>query len=178
MAYWEARYASAGTSGSGSAGEAARSKAAYVNDLIRREQVRSVVDWGCGDGRQLDWLDLPAAYLGVDIAPAAITRCIERHPDRAFLVWPEGIEVLVRAELALSLDVIFHLVDDGDFESYWDRLFASATRLVLVHATDHDACGARHVRHRRHAHLTPDGWALVDRPDDPTTPGFYLWRRV
>lgn len=177
-AYWEARYASGGGSGAGSAGEISERKAAYVNELIRREQIASVVDWGCGDGRQLDLLHLPPAYLGVDISPTAVARCLRRHPDRAVLVWPGGQpQVAVHAELALSLDVVFHLVDDADFASYWDRLFSSADRLVCMHGTDFDGNGARHVRHRRTSHLAPDGWDLADRAEDPTVPGFYLWRR-
>lgn len=177
-AYWEARYALGGDSGAGSAGEQAEGKAAYVNDLIRREQVQSVVDWGCGDGQQLDVLALPPAYLGIDLSATAVARCLARHPGRAFMSWVGDPPVEIRADLALSLDVIFHLVQDADFEAYWSRLFNSATRLVLVHATDHDAAGARHVRHRRHSHLAPDGWTLADRAEDPTEPGFYLWRRA
>jgi SAM-dependent methyltransferase len=178
VAYWERRYAAGGTSGAGSSGLIARAKAAYVNDLVLRERVASVVDWGCGDGQQIDLLRLPS-YLGVDISPTAVAKCLARHPGRAFLVWPPaGLEVTVRAELALSLDVVHHLVDDDDFRAYWSRLFASAERLVCVHSTDHDANGARHVRHRRHSHLAPDAWDLVDRAADPTVPGFYLWRRA
>jgi SAM-dependent methyltransferase len=177
--YWDLRYVAGGSSGAGSTGSVAARKAAYVNDLIRREQVTSVVDWGCGDGQQLDLLDLPATYLGVDISPAAVARCLVRHPGRAFLTWPAADPpVDVRAELALSLDVVFHLVADDDFTAYWGRLFASARRLVLVHSTDVDATStAAHVRHRRHTHLAPDGWQLVDAAADPAVPGFYLWRR-
>lgn len=179
VAYWEARYHAGGTSGNGSAGQQALAKARYVNDLIRREHVTSVVDWGCGDGHQLDLFDLPLSYLGVDVAPSAVVECARRHPRRAFVVWPaDQPGVTVRADLALSLDVVFHLTRDADFETYWSRLFDSAQRLVLVHATDHDARGARHVRHRRHSHLAPDGWTLADAADDPTEPGFYLWRRA
>lgn len=178
VAYWEARYSSGGTSGAGSEGDEARSKADYINALIEQEQVASVVDWGCGDGQQLGLLTLPA-YLGVDISTTAVARCLARHPEQAFMVWPgDQPAVDLRADLALSVDVIFHLTADDDFAAYWRRLFASATWLVLVHATDVDAAGARHVRHRRHTHLTPAGWTLTDRPDDPTTPGFYLWRRA
>lgn len=177
-AYWEARYATGGDSGAGSRGEPAQMKAEYVNDLIRREDIRSVVDWGCGDGQQLARLDV-GHYLGVDISPSAVARSMRRHPDRAFLVWPgDQPEVTIEADLALSLDVIFHLVDDTDFASYWTRLFGSARRFVCVFATDvDDSTGARHVRHRRHSHLAPEGWELVDRADDPAVAGFYLWGR-
>jgi SAM-dependent methyltransferase len=178
IAYWEARYVAGSDSGAGSSGTAARRKAAYINKLV--EQVGSVVDWGCGDGQQLDLLDMPPAYLGIDISATAVAHCLRRHPGRAFLHWPAGdLPLTVRADLAMSLDVIFHLVDDIDFARYWRRLFDSATRMVLVHATDVDLGGtARHVRHRRHSHLAPPGWELIDRPADATIPGFYLWRRV
>lgn len=176
-AYWEARYATGGDSGGGSTGETAERKAAYVNELIRREGVTSVVDWGCGDGQQLARLDV-ANYLGVDISPSAVVQSLRRHPGRAFLVWPgDEPAVNIEADLALSLDVVFHLVDDADFAAYWARLFASARRLVCVYATDVDQQGARHVRHRRHSHLAPDGWKLADKAHDPAVAGFYLWRR-
>lgn len=178
VGYWEARYAAEGSSGAGSEGVVAQRKAVYVNQLLRREQVTSVVDWGCGDGQQLDFLNLPG-YLGVDISATAVAQCLARHPGKAFLAWPgDRPQIEIQADLALSLDVIFHLVLNDDFEAYWARLFASATRLVLVHSTDHDARGARHVRHRRHSHLAPDGWTLADSATDPTEPGFYLWRRA
>lgn len=179
-AYWEARYAAGGDSGVGSAGDAAERKAAYVNAVIRREGVTSVVDWGCGDGRQLELLELPAAYLGVDISATAVARCVRRHPSKSFLFWPaSGPEVTVRADLALSLDVLFHLVRDEDFAAYRGRLFASAQRIVLAHTTDVDLTDtARHVRHRRITDHVPGGWSLASRPDDPTVPGFYLWRRA
>jgi hypothetical protein len=37
---------------------------------------------------------------------------------------------LFRAELGLSLEVIFHLVEDDVFDVYMRHLFASATRFV------------------------------------------------
>ena len=38
-----------------------------------------------------------------------------------------------RAELALSLDVIYHLVEDTVYESYMGQLFDSATKYVIVY---------------------------------------------
>ena len=53
------------------------------------------------------------------------------------------------AELALSIDVVFHLIEDVVFEDYMRRLFGAATRYVIVYSSDHDEpWHGSHVRHR------------------------------
>lgn len=179
--YWENRYASGGTSGAGSRGENAARKATFVNDLIRRRDVRSVIDWGCGDGEQAALLHA-VDYLGIDVSTSAITRCIDRMPDRQWLrMDPRStVRMALRAELALSMDVLFHLVDDADFHGYLSRLFASAWRFVVIHSTNVDTEPNGHMRHR---HFTDavfphaPGWQLASQADDPHEPGFYLYER-
>jgi len=51
--YWEDRYATGDDSGLGSYDELARYKAQIINEFVREKQVDSVVDFGCGDGNQL-----------------------------------------------------------------------------------------------------------------------------
>lgn len=163
---WEHRYAQGRDSGAGSRGERAQRKAVYINELIAREGIGSVVDYGCGDGAQLKLLEVPD-YLGIDVSPTAIARCIQRHPDKQFLVYDPStsLSIDVHADLALSMDVMFHLVDDRDFRLYVLRLFRSARRFVCIHATDFDEEPRKHVRHR---HWTPyvakhfPDWDLVN----------------
>lgn len=179
--YWEQRYASGGTSGAGSTGDAARHKADVINRLLLTEEIASVVDWGCGDGVVAELIDPGVAYLGVDVAPTAVRWCVDRLSDRgwAFLLDRPGVDVTARAELALSLDVMFHLVDDGDFDRYVTRLFASATRFVLIHSTAYDDEPVGHMHHRAflsHILRTQPGWDIVQAPADARTPGFYLYR--
>jgi hypothetical protein len=53
------------------------------------------------------------------------------------------------ADLALSLDVVFHLVEDAVFEQHMQHLFGVARRFVIVYSSDFDGPGmAAHVRHR------------------------------
>ncbi len=53
-------------------------------------------------------------------------------------------------ELALSLDVIYHLVEDEIFHNYMSHLFASAERYVIVYSSNENKVPASpHVRHRQ-----------------------------
>jgi hypothetical protein len=56
---------------------------------------------------------------------------------------------LFKAELALSLDVVYHLVENSIFETYMMHLFDAANHYVVVYATNGSIRDdAPHVRHR------------------------------
>ena len=164
--YWEQRYRAGGHSGAGSYGRLAAFKAAFLNALIRDNAIGSAIEFGCGDGNQLALLEIPE-YVGLDVAPAAIARCRARfagHSGREFRMMSDQ-DGLVAAELSLSLDVVYHLVEDDVFAAYMAALFAHAWRYVVIYASDLDAAwSSRHVRHRRFsAHVAahfPD-WQLA-----------------
>jgi SAM-dependent methyltransferase len=176
--YWEVRYRDGGTSGAGSAGRLARFKADVINRFIVANGIRSVIDLGCGDGSQLGLLELPTAYVGVDVSPTALARCAARNPNQRFIA-PEQLRTVPPAELTLSLDVIYHLAEDSIFTSTMRTLFAWATRFVLIYASNRDASSpSAHVRHRRFTDLVasnePD-WRLIAKlpnpfPYDPRLP--------
>ncbi|HEX5385653.1 MAG TPA: class I SAM-dependent methyltransferase [Gemmatimonadales bacterium] len=155
--YWETRYARGGNSGAGSFGKFAEFKAEVINAFVRRHGVRSVIELGCGDGAQLALAEYPS-YVGVDVSPTAVERCGQRFagdPTKRFVVAeppsaPSLDGASLSADLALSLDVIYHLVEDAVFERYMAQLFACATRFVIIYSSDGDGGPATspHVRHR------------------------------
>jgi hypothetical protein len=51
--FWENRYRTGGTSGSGSYGRLAEFKAEILNEFVRERGVSSIIEFGCGDGAQL-----------------------------------------------------------------------------------------------------------------------------
>ncbi len=174
--YWERRYAAGYTSGAGSYGKFAEFKAGMLNDFVAEKEVRSVIEFGCGDGRQLGLARYPD-YTGLDVSEAAVRACREMFagdPAKRFHLYdPErfpGEAGEFRAELSLSLDVIYHLVEDGVFETHMKHLFGSAERFVIIYSSDHDEWPKRHVRHRRfsaHAAAHFPGWALAGRVPNP-----------
>src|SRR6185369_13409893 len=69
--YWERRYTEGGTSGAGSYHRLALFKAEVLNEFVARQGIRSVIEFGSGDGAQLELANYPR-YVGVDVSKAAI----------------------------------------------------------------------------------------------------------
>ena len=150
--YWETRYQKGGNSGNGSYGELAEFKAEFLNGFVADNAIRSVIEFGSGDGNQLLIAAYPA-YLGIDISTTAIEHCREMFADddrKRFMLLDDydGDQ----AELSMSLDVIYHLVEDEVFESHMRDLFAAGSRFVIVYASNTDEqfpIQSPHVRHRK-----------------------------
>ena len=53
VAYWEQRYREGGCSGAGSYGKFGRFKAQVLNQFVVEHGIRTVMEFGCGDGNQL-----------------------------------------------------------------------------------------------------------------------------
>lgn len=166
--YWEKRYSAGGNSGVGSYALFAEFKADVLNGFVARNQVQTVIEFGCGDGNQLSLAKYPT-YLGFDVSSTAISKCQERFMSdghKSFRLMSEYKGET--ADLALSLDVIFHLVEDDVFEKYMGTLFGAANRYVIVYASDfEDSRGydGPHVRHRKVTRWIREnlpGWNLVE----------------
>lgn len=148
--YWDARYRSGGTSGTGSYGELAAFKAEVLNGFVREMNVGTVIEYGCGDGNQLRQAEYPQ-YLGFDVSPQAIKTCVatfRKDRTKRFKLMKEYRGE--QAELTLSLDVIYHLVEDAVFESYMKRLFSSAERYVVIYSSDTADAPVGCQSHERH----------------------------
>jgi SAM-dependent methyltransferase len=179
-AYWEDRYRRGRTSGAGSAGAYADFKSTVMNDLLSRLGVRSVVEFGCGDGAVLGAIDYPK-YVGLDVSVHAIATCAAMFEDddsKSFFRYdPHAFadrSGLFVSDMSVSLDVLFHLVEDDVFDRYMRHLFAAATRFVVIYSTDCEVTGsAPHVRHRPISPYVavrfPD-WKLLERIANPAPP--------
>lgn len=175
-AFWEARYQSGGTSGPGSYGRLAEFKISTINSVIQERQIASILDMGCGDGNQIAQL-ADVDYLGVDVSQDAVNHCRQAYKgahNRCFLARDELSDET--AEMTMSLDVVYHLVEDPIFEVYMTDLFDRSEKFVLIYSSDFDQLClspiARpvHVRHRAFSDWVsahrPD-WKLQSRIDNP-----------
>ena len=74
-----------------------------------------------------------------------------------------------KAQLTLSLDVVYHLVEDEVFLAYMHRLFDSSERFVVIYSsdTDVDLTGrSPYIRHRKFTEwiqLNQSGWRLLEK---------------
>ena len=152
--YWEQPYRSGGNSGVGSYGKFADFKAEVVNGFVAKNSVQSVIEFGCGDGNQLKLADYPS-YIGVDISEYVISACRDQFAgdtSKAFVVMDDYRGE--KADLALSMDVIYHLVEDNVFERYMRTLFGAAERFVVIYSSNSDDNKGYEQSHIRHRNFT------------------------
>jgi SAM-dependent methyltransferase len=192
--YWERRYRRGRTSGSGSEGANARFKADFLNAFVREHRITTVLELGCGDGRQLILAEYPD-YVGVDVSPTAIRFCKERIgriPGRRFHHSSErnAWALPQHFDLTLSLDVIYHLIEDDMFDAHMRDLFSCSRRFVVIYSwnfaeTDEAYVngGYVHIRRRRFTDWVEANassqWGLTSVTDHPEAhmPSFFVFEK-
>ena len=171
--YWEERYATGGNSGAGSYSKLAHHKAEVINAFVKENNIQTVIEFGCGDGNQLSLAEYPN-YIGLDVSPTIIRHCMKLfkgddtksffvYDSRAFQDNHEVFDV----ELAMSLDVLYHLIEDEVFEKYMHHLFDSANRYVLIYSSNFQKAQTHHEIDR----VFTD-WVAANRPD------WELWKTI
>lgn len=167
-AYWEKRYSAGGDSGVGSYSFFAQFKADVLNEFVATHDVHTVIEFGCGDGNQLGLAKFPT-YLGFDVSSTAVEKCQELFKSDAHKSFRLTSEYKgEKADLALSLDVIYHLIEDDVFEQYMRTLFEASNRYVIVYSSNTDdnrRYKGTHVRHRKFTRWVEDhrqNWKLVE----------------
>lgn len=174
--YWERHYLNDGTSGEGSYGLLADYKAAVLNSFVSENNIHSVIEFGCGDGNQLSLAKYPQ-YLGVDVSSTAVRICKKKFATDAtkhFLTLENYTGE--QAELALSLDVIYHLVEDNVFTQYIEKLFSASTAYIIIYSTNYEEPSPLKGTHVRHRKFTPwisqyyKNWVLLKTIENPHRP--------
>mgnify|MGYP005849048971 CR=1 FL=1 len=161
--YWESRYKNQGTSGAGSYGRLAQYKADVINKLAKDQNITQALEFGSGDGNQCSLFSF-TKYTGVDVSWEVINRCRDRFsevPEWLFYHISEPEVKTIQSPLVLSLDVIFHLVEDDIFDKYMHQIFRSSTQFALIYSSDSESPNsAKHVRHRKYS-----DWISRNRKD-------------
>lgn len=182
VTYWEERYKKGGTSGSGSYNRLAEFKALVLNKFVKDHNIQSVIEFGCGDGNQLS-LAKYSSYIGLDVAPSAIAICDEKFSadsSKSFFLYNSKAFIdnhqIFKVELSLSIDVIFHLVEDEIFENYMHHLFNSAEKFVIIYASDFNKNQMFHEKDRKFTSWVENNrkdWKLMEKIDNlyPYDPG-------
>jgi SAM-dependent methyltransferase len=167
--YWRDRYAQGGNSGDGSYGDLAHFKAEVLNAFVNRNKVRTVIEFGCGDGNQLTLAHYPS-YVGYDVSPTAVDSCRKRFAGDATKRFGTVEEYSGEtADLALSLDVIYHLTEQQIYEEYMHRLVTAGDRFVIIYSSDTDEQLPGQVAWVKHRKVTDwmnrhaKTWRLVER---------------
>jgi CheY-like chemotaxis protein len=148
--YWQRRYKSGRSSGAGSRGANAAYKARFINDFIRSHNIETAIEFGFGDGVQLDLCEYPD-YLGFEVSRTAIQQRREQFRGNATRRF-KHLDAYAgeKADLTVSLDVLYHLVESPVYDAHLTHLFDSSDRYVLLFSTcfDGNPSSVNHVRHR------------------------------
>ncbi len=172
--YWIRRYADGGASGPGTF---RKFKAEVINEFVEVNEIQTIIEYGCGDGNQLRLAKYPH-YLGFDVSSVALDNCrrIFHDDDSKYFKQMKDYNG-ERAELTLSLDVIYHLIEDEVFEMYMRRLFNSSDHFVIIYSTNTDTqpkIRGPHIKHRKFTKWIGDavqGWRLIRYiPNQPRQP--------
>lgn len=185
--YWETRYAMGGNSGAGSYNKIGVFKAEVVNNFVKDNDVKVVMEFGFGDGQQLTRAKYPY-YIGLDVSKTIFEKTSERFKDdraKEFRLYDGHTVDGLESDLTLSFDVIYHLVEDQVYYDYMEALFAMSTKYVIVYSSNIDGWhGAAHVLHRNNskyiAQTFPD-WkfqgSLRNRYPEKTAQDFFFYSK-
>ena len=180
--YWERHYSRDGNSGTGSYGRSAEYKASFLNRFVEDNHIQSVIEFGCGDGNQAMQFNFPS-YIGLDVSGTAIEKCGElcKHdPAKQFFILDQKTTAL-KAELAISLDVIYHLIEKDVYDNYMKQLFAAATKYVISYAWDVESDKNYHVKHRNFSKWIKDhqqNFQLKDKRRKEPYADFFIYQRI
>lgn len=194
--YWEERYESGENSGTGSYNLLAEFKAEVINKFVRENNVNKVIEWGCGDGNQLKLAEYPK-YIGLDVSKEAVKICNEKFSGDITkkFIWcgDENFKSQYKGDLAISLDVIYHLIEDDVYEEYMERLFSSSERYICIYSSNFEKRTAAHVRNRKFTSWidmhTDKSWKLIEivrnrypysenDPNETSWSDFYFYEKI
>lgn len=192
--YWEQRYSSNKNSGSGSYGRLASFKAEVLNNFVIDKEIRLVIELGSGDGNQLALASYPR-YKGFDVSETAVTLCREKFKkddSKEFFLMDDSSQKKAQAPLVLSLDVLYHLIEDSVFDNYMHRLFNMSSKYVIIYSSNYNDHFAPHVKCREFTEWIKakidDKWKLIEviknrypfdakDPDNTSMADFYIYQK-
>ena len=158
---------------------------------MKDNNIKSVIEFGCGDGNQLSLFSFPN-YIGLDVSTTAIKLCMKRFKDdkmKSFFLYDsecfEDNHSIFKADLALSLDVIYHLIENSIFELYMKHLFSSSNKYVIFYSDDINTNQKYHEKHRQFSkwvEVNLPKWKLINkiknRYPNESCADFYIYKKL
>jgi len=153
--YWENRYSIGLNSGEGSyQKELKEFKSNTINEFLNNNTIKSIIEYGCGDGNQIQNINYEN-YLGFDVSETAIKICKDKFSHKESYNF-EHLKKYnnQKADLSISLDVIFHLIEDEVFEKHMNLLFNSSNRYVIIYSSNTNKQSTESVAHYKNRKFT------------------------
>ena len=140
--YWDSWYDSSTNSGPGSQGKLQEFKINYLNKLFKQFEIKTVLDFGCGDGSLALGLHCQS-YFGIDIAINAIKLCKKRVNRQGFSFecenffnytpsiiknkFPSGLDCCI------CIDTLYHIFTEQALSETLKSLFSTEAKIVVLY---------------------------------------------
>lgn len=133
----------------------------FIEEYIRAHQIKSVVDFGCGDwqfSKLIDWGSV--AYTGLEVVPSVVERLRAEHgtPQRSFCLVDQDDPYIPPADLVIAKDVLQHL-PNGVILWLIPKLW-SGKYLLLINDRDPNPSANNHD-------IAPGGYRTLDMSRAP-----------
>jgi hypothetical protein len=159
--YWESRYLSGENSGAGSYSDYAKYKAGFINEIIKKYNIKTVTELGCGDANNLKLYKGFDKYYGFDVSQTVISRNNKEFDSEKISFKILKNSTLPNCDLYMSLDVIYHLVENVVFKNHIKDLFSNKSEYVLIYSSNHNSFRSFHVKHRKWTKYVPKNYNLL-----------------
>lgn len=193
--FWEQVYINGGNSGSGSYNKLAEFKAEIVNFILDKHSINNVIEIGCGDGNQLSLINYQN-YTGVDVSKTIIKKNKLRYKDKTnirFFNTNEREKFINNSyDMSISMDVIFHLLEQDIFENYMKDLFALSKAYVVIYSSNHEEYTKYpEYRHRNFTKFVADNFSnwelikyipnkypyIIGKEEETSSSDFYIYKK-
>jgi hypothetical protein len=125
-------------------------------------------------------------YTGIDVSEFIISKCKEIFKDdkTKTFIHVDNIDNELKAELVLSCDVIYHLIEEHVYKEYMEKLFSMSKKYVIIYAKNENINHAVHVKFRKFSNYIESNlpeWTCKEHIINKVKPeasGFYIYEKV
>jgi SAM-dependent methyltransferase len=189
--YWEQRYKEGGNSGAGSYGRLSKFKSDIINNIIKKYNIKTILDLGCGDGNQLSYFKINN-YVGYDISKTIILKnqIKFKYDNTKQFIYNLSILNNKKFDLVLSLDVIYHLLEEELYQEYLNNLIKYSNKYILIYSSNKIHFNNKHIKERKFTNdlkkkkeiefiqFIPNKYPFKNDPINESISNFYLYKKL
>ena len=183
---WENRYKNNGNSGAGSYDELYEFKRDIINEFINENNISSIIEFGCGDGNQIKELNIKK-YIGLDISPYIVNICRNLYINDQSKHFYNNSEYIHKnnSDLTLSLDVIYHILEDDLYKQYMTQLFNFSNKYVIIYSSNYNTHKVEHMYNKKFTDYIEQNltdWKLIQfipqKYPKKSSADFYVYQKI
>lgn len=173
--YWNKRYLQGKwKSGYGSYGEQLEKKLNWLKDL----KIATISEIGCGDfnfGKHLLELYPEAVYFGQDISDIIVW--MNQQGNTPKTEFTTHLSLLPPADLLLCVDVLFHVLDDTEYNKLLETIKKKWTKYLAVTMYEQEQPSSPHLKIRAFDYKQFGEPLIREIVEEDGQLYFYLWKR-